>query len=105
MPWERVVSVIESNGQYTCVTKSGARVRLRALPPEDKAGVETLEEAERIRESSRLDEMYFELRPTEKIVFGDGYGVFSKIMASGFPGFVRVRKRSSEVVFGYDVDN
>lgn len=104
MPWERVVRVMEQSGVYTCITRSGARVRLRALPPEGEPAPSTLETAEKIRDACGLDELYFELRPSETVVLGSEYGVMLKAVNSGFSLFVRTGAEESEVIFGFEME-
>ena len=105
MPWERVIRVMERGGVYTCLTRSGARVRLRALPPEGEPAPSTLETAEKIRDACGLDELYFEIRPEETVTLGSEYDVMLRAVDSGFPLFVRAEEAESEIVFGFEMTN
>ena len=64
----------------------------------------TLKEAERVRDSCGLDELYFELRPSETVTLGSEYGVMVRAVDSGFPLFVRVGEAESEVIFGFEME-
>lgn len=105
MPWERVICVLERDGEYACITRSGSFVRLRALPPEGEQIPSTLKEAELVRDSCGLDELYFELRPSEAVTLGSEYGVMVRAVNSGFPLFVRVGVEETEIVFGFEMTN
>lgn len=105
MPWERVIRVMEREGEYACITRSGSFVRLRTLPPEGEPAPSTLEEAETIRDRCDLGELYFELRPEEAVMLGSEYSVMLKAVRSGFPLFVRAGEAESEIVFGFEMEN